>query len=224
MTRPLSASAAIGVAVLALVASVAQLAGCGSAQPPRYHTLMPAPASTMRAPAPAGSLAWEVLPVAVPAGVDQPQWVVRTVDGSLAVLEQERWIGPLGEEIRAAVADRLTQEVGAPAVSAESRKRWRIRIDVQRFDSTPGREARLEATWTLSSDADAAAAAALRCRGEFVQALAASGYLALAKGHQQAVATLADAIGSELKALNAGQTATCSPLASQVPLASVPLR
>ena len=215
MTRSLPASharrrgAAIGVAMLALVA------GCGSAQPPRYHTLMPAPASTVRPAAPAGSLAWEVLPVAVPAGVDQPQWVVRTVDGSLAVLEQERWIGPLGEEIRAAVADRLTQEIGTPAVSAESRKRWRIRIDVHRFESAPGREARLEATWTLSSDADAAAA--LRCRGEFVQALSASGYLALATGHQQAVARLADAIGGELKALNAGQTATCSPLASQAP-------
>lgn len=214
MTRPLLASnarrrgSAIGVAVIAL------LAGCGSAQPPRYHTLMPAAASTVRPPVPAGSLAWEVLPVAIPAGVDQPQWVVRTVDGSLAVLEQERWIGPLGEEIRAAVADRLTQEVGAPAVSAESRKRWRIRIDVHRFDSAPGREARLEATWTLGSDADAAAA--LRCRGEFVQPLAAGGYLALAKGHQQAVMTLADAIGSELKALNAGQPATCGPLASQV--------
>ena len=201
--------AAIGVTVLAL------LAGCGSAQPPRYHTLMPAAQSTVRPPAPTGSLAWEVLPVAIPAGVDQPQWVVRTVDGSLAVLEQERWIAPLGEEIRAAVADRLTQEVGTPAVSAESRKRWRIRIDVQRFESAPGREARLEATWTLSSDADATAA--LRCRGEFVQPLSAGGYLALATGHQQAVARLADVIGSELKALNAGQTATCSPLASQVP-------
>jgi uncharacterized lipoprotein YmbA len=211
MTRPLPASnarrrgAAIGIAVLAL------LPACSSVPPPRYHSLMPAPASTVRAPAPAGSLAWEVLPVAVPAGVDQPQWVVRTVDGSLAVLEQERWIAPLGEEIRAAVADRLTQDVGAPAVSAESRKRWRIRIDVHRFDSAPGREARLEATWTLSSDVDAAAA--LRCRGEFAQALTAGGYLALAKGHQQAVTTLADAIGNELKALNAGQTASCSPLA-----------
>ena len=211
MTRPLPASnarrhgAAIGVAMLAL------LAACGSVPPPRYHTLMPAPASTVRSPAPAGSLAWEVLPVAVPAGVDQPQWVVRTVDGSLAVLEQERWIAPLGEEIRAAVADRLTQDVGAPALSPESRKSWRIRIDVHRFDSAPGREARLEATWTLSSDADAAAA--LRCRGEFVQALAAGGYLALAKGHQQAVTTLADAIANELKALNAGQTASCSPQA-----------
>lgn len=208
MTRPLRVpagrrrGAAIGVAVLAL------LAGCGSAQPPRYHTLMPAPASAARPPVPAGLLAWEVLPVAVPAGVDQPQWVVRTVDGGLAVLEQERWIGPLGEEIRGAVADRLTQALGAPAVSAEAGKRWRIRIDVQRFDSAPGREARLEATWTVSSDAEAATP--LRCRGEFVQTLAASGYLALAKGHQQAVSTLADAIGSELKALNAGQPATCA--------------
>jgi len=191
-----------------VIAMLALLAGCGSAQPPRYHTLMPAPASTVRAPAGAGSLAWEVLPVAIPPGVDQPQWVVRTVDGSLAVLEQERWIAPLGEEIRAAVANRLTQQLGTPAVSAESRKRWRILIDVQRFESAPGREARLEATWTLSSDADAAAA--LRCRAEFVQALAAGGYVALATGHQQAIATLADTIGSELKALNAGQTTTCS--------------
>jgi len=39
------------------------------------------------------------------------------------------------------------------------------------------------------------------------------GYLALAKGHQQAVTTLADAIANELKALNAGQTASCSPRA-----------
>ncbi len=213
MTRLLPANrarrcgAGVGIAVLAL------LAGCASVQPPRYHTLLPAPASAARPSAPAGPLAWEVLPVAVPPGVDQPQWVVRTVDGSLAVLEQERWIAPLGEEIRAAVADRLTREVGAPAVSAEARKRWRIRIDVHRFDSAPGREVRLEATWTLRSDADATAA--LRCRGEFVQALAASGYLALAQGHQQAVATLADAIGSQLKALNAGQTATCSGSAVQ---------
>lgn len=206
--RPVPASHARGRGVSMVVALLALLAACSSAQPPRFHTLMPEPAVTARPPAPAGSIAWEVLPVTVPAGVDQAQWVVRTVDGSLAVLEQERWISPLGEELRAAVAERLTREVGAPAVTAEARKRWRIRIDVQRFDSVPGREARLEATWTLSSDADAAAA--LRCRGEFVQTPAASSYLALAKGHQQAAGMLADAIGGGLKALNAGQTATCA--------------
>ena len=192
----------------ALTVLLTLLAGCGSAQPPRYHSLMPAPSSSARPLAAAGSLAWEVLPVAVPAGVDQPQWVVRTVDGSLAVLELERWIAPLGEEVRAVVTDRLRQVVGAPAASAEPGRRWRIRVDVQRFDSAPGREARIEATWTLTSDAEGAAP--LRCRGEFVQPLAASGYLALAKGHQQAAAQLAEAIASALKAVAAGQAATCS--------------
>lgn len=214
MTRPVAdrhtprRCVAVVVALMAPLALSALLAGCGSVQPPRYHSLMPAPSSTARPAAAAGSLVWEVLPVAVPAGVDQPQWVVRTADGSLAVLEQERWIAPLGEEIRAAVTDRLTQVLGAPAASAAPGRRWRIRIDVQRFESAPGREARIEATWTLASDAEAAAP--LRCHSEIVQPLAASGYLALAKGHQQAAAQLAAAIASALKAVTAGQAPTCS--------------
>jgi len=94
---------AISVAFTVLLAL---LAGCGSAQPP-HLSLMPAPSSSARPVAAAGSLAWEVLPVAVPVGVDQPQWVVRTVDGSLAVVELERRIAPLGDEVRAAVTDLL---------------------------------------------------------------------------------------------------------------------
>ena len=208
MTPPVAERRAPGRCVATGAVLIALLAGCGAAQPPRYHSLMPAAATTVRPVVAAGSLGWELLPVAIPAGVDQPQWVVRTVDGSLAVLEQERWIAPLGDEVRAAVSDRLTQVVGAPAASAIPGKRWRIHIDVQRFDSAPGREARIEATWTLASDAEGAAP--LRCRGEFVQPLAASGYLALAKGHQQAAAQLADAIASALKAVAAGQAATCA--------------
>jgi len=106
------------------------------------------------------------------------------------------------------MAERLTQTLGAPAAHAEPGKRWRIALDVQRFDSLPGHEVRLEATWTISSVGEASAAP-LRCRGEVVQAVTAGGYLALAKGHQQGVSRLADAVASSLKALNAGQTPTC---------------
>jgi len=213
MTRPLPASHARRRGVAIGIAAFALVAGCSSVPPPRFHTLMAAPSPAARPAAPTGSLAWEVLPVTVPAAVDQPQWVVRTVDGSMAVLEQERWIAPLGEEVRAAVADRLMQEVGVPTVSADPRKRWRVRIDVTRLDSAPGREARLEASWTLSSDGEAAAA--LRCHGKFVQTLAENGYLVLAKGHQQAVAQLADVIGSELRAVGAGQAPACPGPAGQ---------
>ena len=187
----------------------AWLGACGTAQAPTFHSLMPAATAAGPGISATGSLAWEVLPVTVPAQVDQPQWVVQAVDGSLAVLEQQRWIAPLGAEIGAAVAERLTQVVGAPAAASSvvPGKQWRIRVEVQRFDSTPGRETRLEARWALRSAADGAPT--LSCRGEFVQAVAGTGYTALAKGHQQGVAQLGDAIGRALKAMSAGQPATC---------------
>ncbi len=192
--------AAVGLAAL--------LAACGSVPPPRFHTLMPAPtATTTSTIAPAGPVAWEVLSISIPAQVDLPQWVVRTADGSLAVLEQERWIAPLGDEIRAAVVDRLTQTLGAPAAPTGAGKVWRVRIDVQRFDSAPGNEVRIEATWTLSSSGEASPP--MRCHGEFAQPVTGGGYPALAIGHQQGVSRLADRVSRALRALSAGQAATC---------------
>ena len=187
---------------------LALLLSCSSVAPPRFHTLLPAPATSTSQSAPAGTVPWEVMPVSIPAQVDQPQWVVRTVEGSLAVLEQERWIAPLAEEIRAAVADRLTQTLGATAAEIDPTKVWRVRIDVQRFDSNPGRDVRLEATWSVGSSAEAAKA--LRCRGEFVQPVSAAGYPSLATGHQRNVARLADSVSQSLKALSAGRAASCA--------------
>ena len=185
------------------------LGACSSAPAPRFHSLMPAPPPAAAATAtslPAGPVAWEVLAVSVPPGVDQPQWVVRSVDGSLVVLEQERWIGPLGDEIRAAVTQQFVQTLGAAAAGPA---RWQVRIDVLRFESAPGREARIDATWSVASSAGSPSAA-LRCRGEYVQAVGADGYLALAAGHQKSVARLADAIAIALRSLAAGQAAACA--------------
>lgn len=198
-----------GIASALLLGAALALGACSSTPAPRFHSLTPAPAVGAAAAdkvAPAGAIAWEVLPVSVPPGVDQPQWVVRSVDGSLVVLEQERWIGPLGEEVRAAVTARLTQSLGAPAAKAASQ--WRVRIDVQRFEAAPGREARVDATWAVLGDGGAAAAV-LRCSGEFVQVPGPEGYPALSAALQKAVARVADAIVSGLKSLVAGQTGVC---------------
>lgn len=195
-----------------LAATVALLAACSGVPPTRFHTLMapPASAAAPTAIAATGVLAWEVQPVEVPTQVDQPQWVVRTVDGSLAVLEQERWIAPVADEVRAAVNVRLTQLLGAPApkASAEPGSRWQVNIRVLRFDLVPGREVRLDADWTVRSDADGGAT--LKCHGEFAQPVSAPGYLPLAQAQQQGVARLADAIGRALKALGAGQATGCA--------------
>jgi uncharacterized lipoprotein YmbA len=87
--------------------------GCASTPATRLHTLMPAQ-STARPVVAAGSgaapLPIVLEPIRVPAQVDQPQWLVRLPDDSLALLEQERWAAPLQDELRQA----LLEELGGP--------------------------------------------------------------------------------------------------------------
>lgn len=192
-------AALLGLALACLVA-------CSSPQPPRFHSLVPAPAAAA-APAkvlPAGGLSWEMLPVTVPPGVDQPQWVVRSVDGSLVVLEQERWLAPLAEEVRAALAARMRAQLGAPAGKAAPD--WRVRVELSRLEAAPAREARIDVTWTIVG---ADGGVATLCRGEFVEVPTAEGYLALAAGLRAAVSRAGDAVALSLKAVAGGKAGSC---------------
>jgi len=184
-------------ACAASLALAALLAACGSVAPARFHTLLAAGAPSFEQQR---TITWELLPIAIPAQVDRPQWVVRGGDGTLAVLENERWIAPLGAEMHGAIGERLAETIGASRTSA---KPWRVRIDVQRFDSLPGRAARIEADWSVSG-----ASASFDCRASYEDA-AAAGFPALAAAHRGAVRRLADAIAAALVALDAGRAATC---------------
>ena len=208
LLRPAPHAAAVPTArlmtLLTVVLTVVLIAACGSAAPPRFHTLMPAAPAT-RSPAAAALPAWQLLPISIPAQVDQPQFVLRLADDTLAVLEQERWIAPLQDEIRAALIEHLSAQLGAPgATPAEGRKDWRISVDVQRFDSTPGRSA-LVAQWNVLGGAGTPP---LRCRSAFEQPVGA-GVAAMAGGHRQALERLAAAIAPVLAALDAGRAAGC---------------
>ena len=180
------------------------LAACSSPAPPRYHSLLPAQ-TQLRAVAGNSPTAWQLLPVSIPAQVDQPQFVIRRADDTFAVLEHERWIAPLGDEIRAALNEHLAATLGTPGLApASGRKDWRIAVDVQRFDSTPGRST-LAAQWTLLAGSDTPA---LRCRSVYEQSVGA-GAPALAGGHRLAVQQLGAAISNTVAALDAGRPAGC---------------
>ena len=192
----------------AAVAAALLVFGCADAPATHFHTLLPAAGSSA---APAGApdgVAWTLAPVTIAAQVDRPQWVVRGAGETIAVLENERWIAPLADELRAAVAERLTARLGGPGdVSPGPRRAARqVRIAVQRLDGAPGRYARLDATWTLAS-ADAAAPP-LTCRSVLEQPVA-PGYEALADGHRGNVARLADAIVAALLTAGGGAGAAC---------------
>ena len=174
-------------------------AGCASAPATRFHSLLAADA---RAASAAPALAWQLAPVTMPAQVDRPQLVVRAADDSLVVLEQERWIAPLADEMHAAIAERLAQRFGLGAAGTP----LRVRVEVQRFDSAPGRYARLVADWSVLAEG---AATSFVCRFEAEQPVGA-GYAELAAGHRRAVSRMADAIADALAALAAGRPARCA--------------
>ena len=77
-----------------------------------------------------------------------------------------------------------------------------------RLDSTPAREARLDAQWAIAALRPVAGQAPLGCRVTLRQAVGA-GTVALADGHRRIVARLADQIGRQLRALSRGETPGC---------------
>jgi len=191
------------------LAALLALGACSLSAPPpiRLHTLMPAE-PTPREPAVAGRVPLYVSlePIRLPAQVDQPQWLVRLPDESLASLEQERWASPLGDELRQALLEQLAARFGvvegrssAPGAVAP----LRVALELRRFDSIPGREARIESIWTVAGPA-----AALRCT-LLVREAAPGGTTELAAAHRRAVARLAGAIGASLVAVPPAAAPAC---------------
>lgn len=207
----------IRLAAAPLLVACSLLVGCAS--PPaalRFHSLLSAEPGGLAGrlpgarPAPnaagRGPVRLTVAPVSVPAALDQPQWLVRRSDGSLQLLEQDRWASPLADELRAALREGLAErwgvvEGGVPAPAPLSLA-WRLVVDLQRLDTNPGRDSLLQARWTLLPPQrdQAPISCSFRVR-EPVQTLDT---LALAEAHRLAVQRLADDIGSQLTRWEAG--------------------
>jgi len=192
--------------LLAWASCALAVAGCSSTPAPRFHSLL----STTSAPARDASLPplpLDLLAVSVPAAVDQSQWVVRLPDDSLRLLEQEQWVAPLRDELRAALFERLSQRFGAVDVrNAPGPNAVRVKVDVQRFESVAGKEVWLDSVWSAQSDV--AKASPLLCRS-IIREPVAGDLLAVAAAHRRAVVRLADEIGNQLLAVYNGAEVRC---------------
>lgn len=192
------------------LAATLLLAACASA-PTHYYTLVP-PASDLRGVEAAGapSLPFELLAVGIPAQVDQPQLLVRQGGQGVALLGSERWIAPLGDEVRAALSVDLAGELHSQDVSGlpgNDKPTLRVKLDVRRFDSQPGSYALIEGAWSvrvMHGDRPAIVA----CTSRISQNVG-PGYDALVQGHQQAIHQLAAQIAAAGRSLAAGQPASC---------------
>ncbi|GAB2583919.1 membrane integrity-associated transporter subunit PqiC [Dyella jejuensis] len=192
---------------LVAACGVAALAACASA-PMHYYTLIPASEAATAATPPA-NFQFELLPVGIPAQDDVPQLVVRQGGQAVAMLDSERWIAPLADEVRGALSVDLARRLHAQDISSglpvDGKPVLRIKVDLRRFDSAPGNYALIEATWTvrpLKGDV------ALTCSSRLNESVG-QGYDGLVAGHQQALSELAARIASVAPALVAGSSPAC---------------
>ena len=188
--------------VLALV-----VVACRSANS-EYYTLIPLPGERTAPPTEAFQL--DVLPIDVPPEVDRTEIVVREGRTKVTPVETRSWISPLSRELRHAVSDDLSRALGVRDVAAATPvagiPTYRIKVVVQRFDSTLGTRASIEAISTIR-DANGQAPAVV-CSHRASEP-AGPGYEQLAEAHQRAVAAIAAQIAATIRGMQAG-TAACS--------------
>lgn len=181
------------------------LVACRSANS-EYYTLVSPPAERPAAVTEAFQL--DVLPVDVPPEVDRPEIVVREGRSKLTPVETRSWISPLSRELRHALSDDLTSALGvrdvAGATPVAGIPTYRIKLVVQRFDSSLDRRASIDAISTIR-DASSRAPAVV-CSHRASEA-AGPGYEQLAEAHQRAVAAIAAQVAATIRGIQRGAAA-----------------
>jgi uncharacterized lipoprotein YmbA len=118
------------------------------------------------------------------------------------VLEDERWASLPADEVRRALSADLSQRLGAIDVYGtphpEGVPVYRVKVNVQRFESSPGRRALIDAVWSVRGVNNQAV---LTCRTVAEQPVDA-GYDALVAGHRRAVDQLASEISSGVRTVS----------------------
>ena len=190
------------VVVLALVALAAT--ACGRTAMARFYTL-----DSVATPdaGPLASYAVVVGPVTVPSSVDRPEFVVQVTPNRVAIVEFNRWAGPLDESIARVVAGDLATQLGTPRVAAAPAANFdaafRVTINVQRFDSMPGHEVVIDAVWSVRK---AKGGETRSGRTVAREAVTDPSFDALAAAHSRALAQVSGDIAQAIRAEAAGRS------------------
>ena len=180
---------------LVVLATTLGLAACSSS-PTHYYTLI-APATSAPRPAAQAQFQFEMLQVLMPVQVDQPPLVIRQSNGSLAILENERWGAPLGDEFHDALTGQLEQRFGSRNLAGlpkqTDQRMLSVRTNVRRFESILDQYALIDVVWNLSLTGNGAKRQNLTC-SSVIRQPAGPGMENLILAHQQAVSMLADAV------------------------------
>jgi hypothetical protein len=140
-------------------------------------------------------------PVSVPGSVDRPEFVVQLAPNRVAVDEYNRWAAPLDESVGRTVAANLAALLGTKTVAgplANFEPAYRVAIDLQRFESVPGRMALVDAVWAVRRASDGTARAGRTLAEEPVDG---TEFDAIAAAHSRALARMSGDIAAAIRAM-----------------------
>ena len=191
-------STCIGIALL--------LGSCASTSP-RFHTLVPESERNTSGAVAAG-YRLEVEPVRVPAQVDRLELVTRLPDGGIAIADGQQWIAPVADELQNALSVELLHRL-SDADPADGREpvSVSVKLNVERFESSPNRYALIEASWQLELK-EAAKDLRVACQTRAYEQVR-GGYPEMVRGYQRAVAHIADQIATVVRKSAGGAGAEC---------------
>jgi len=195
------------------------LVACASSPPVRYHTLSrPETTDGTADTSGAARVLVQILPIEVPEGVARDNIVLKDPSGRVTVLQTDRWLAPVADDMKQVVADALwraaratnTYQAPVPAQST-SLPQYRLAVRIERFDAISGQAATVEGSWTLRSLSDDAVHI---CRWAGTQPLDAMDGAAAAAALAEASHRLAERIGDSLRRAVAGDDEVCSGVGS----------
>ena len=144
----------------------------------------------------------------IPAQVDRSELVVRLPDGRMAIVDSERWIAPVGDELQNALSVELVRRLGAISPAEPTGPgSLIIRLNLERFESSPYRYALIEASWHLALKSPNHNVSVL-CRSRAYEQVTGS-YPDLVRGYQRAVAAVASEIATVAQESMRGLPAEC---------------
>ncbi|SAL09430.1 lipoprotein [Caballeronia peredens] len=182
-----------------LVPVVAILTGCTSPRASFYRlsadpSLSAAAARTSQRPVIVG-------PVTVPDLVDRPQIVTRNTNNEVALNEYARWGEPLRSSVADAIAGDLALLLGSDRVAVASRaiadpQAYRVRVDIQQFESVPGDAVAIDAQWSVRRFGDDNA---LNGRSLVREPVTGPDFDALVAAHSRALASVSRDIAAAIE-------------------------
>lgn len=191
--------------ILLLVISLFIITGCASTEPSRFYLLSSiSDGSGSNKPSGAPCVSLIVGPVRLPEYTNRPQIVTRSSQNELYRAQFDLWAEPLSDTFSRVFAENISRLICTKNVSlflwnSSATVDYRVIIDVMKMDGTLGKEAVLEAWWTISSGRESKVL--ISKQSKIVEPVKNQSYEAFVRALSSAVETLSRDIAQDISKL-----------------------